>query len=121
MSETAAVYWPLGLFLVFAVLVGTVNLSVGILIRPKRPTKEKAIPYECGMDPVGDANIPTLPRYYFMAMLLVLFDVEAVFLIPWAVNAKGLGLAGYYAVLFFFATLLVGYAYLWRQGDLEWD
>jgi len=121
MNQTAAQYAPLLLFLFLVLMFAVFTINVGILFRPRRPRPEKSLPYECGMDPVGPGNVPILPRYWFYAVLLVLFDVEAVFLIPWALHAAPLGVYGLAAVFVFFLVLALGYLYLWRMGDLEWD
>jgi NADH-quinone oxidoreductase subunit A len=121
MNETAARFAPVGLFLVIAPIMGLIFLSIGALFRPNRPTREKSMPYECGMDQAGDPNRPHHPRYAFMAMLLVLFDVEAAFLVPWALGARELGPRGLAVMILFLGVLFVGYAYLWRRGDLEWE
>jgi NADH-quinone oxidoreductase subunit A len=121
MNSVAAGYFPLALFLAIAVGFAVITLTIGVLFRPKNPGAEKAIPYECGNDPVGEAAGPMLPRYYFFAMLLILFDVEVVFLIPWALGVNDLGFRGLIAVFLFFLVLMGGYFYLWRKGDLSWD
>ena len=96
-------------------------LSIGVLVRPSRPNPVKKIPYECGNIPVGDARIQIRSRYYLFAMLLVLFDVEVIFLFPWAVNFRALGLFGFVEMMIFLGILLLGYVYLWRNRGLEWD
>jgi NADH-quinone oxidoreductase subunit A len=121
MQETAAAYAPLALFLVIAFLFGAMTMSIGFFIRPRNPLPGKSMPYECGNDPAGETGRPGMPRYYFFAMLLVLFDVEVIFLVPWALNAASLGLPGLLAATFFIVVLMAAYLYLWRKGDLEWD
>jgi NADH-quinone oxidoreductase subunit A len=119
--QTAIHYWPVVLTLAVAVAIGSMTLTVGYLFRPRRPSREKALPYECGNDPSGEPNAPANPRFWFFAVLLVLLDVEVAFLVPWALAAASLGTAGFLALLLFFGVLAVGYAWLWRNGDLSWD
>jgi NADH-quinone oxidoreductase subunit A len=121
MEPVAASYLPVAIFLAVAVTFAVITLNIGILLRPRKPGGEKGEAYECGNEPVGEATVPIFPRYYFFAMLLVLFDVEAVFLIPWALGASSLGGRGLLAVFLFFVVIMGGYLYLWRKGDLSWD
>jgi len=126
MSQPVLAYLPILLFFLVAVVVGAVTLTIGYLVRPSRPNPVKEIPYECGNIPVGDARVQVRSRYYIYAMLLVLFDVEVVFLFPWAVNMKsavgnGLGLFFFVEMMIFIGILLLGYVYLWRNGGLDWD
>ena len=79
------------------------------------------MPYECGKDPVGTARQRFSVKFYLIAMLFILFDIEVVFLYPWALQYKKLGLFGFYEILVFTAILLVGYAYIWKRGALEWQ
>jgi len=101
--------------------VGAFTLVLGAFVRPSVPNAVKALPYECGNLPIGDARLPIRSRYYLFAMLLVLFDVEVVFLFPWAVNFQALGLFGFVEMMIFLGILLLGYLYLWRNGGLQWD
>lgn len=126
MSQPVVSYLPILLFFVLAVALGAVTLTIGIIVRPSRPTAVKKLPYECGNIPVGDARGQVRSRYYLFAMLLVLFDVEVVFLFPWAVNFSewvkgGLGLFMFVEMMIFLGILLLGYIYVWRNGGFEWD
>jgi len=114
-------YAPLLLMFVLAAGVGAFTLVLGALVRPSRPNAVKALPYECGNLPIGDARLPMRTRFYLFAMLLVIFDVEVVFLLPWAVNYLSLGLFGIVEMVVFLGVLLLGYLYLWRNGGLQWD
>lgn len=114
-------YLPLLLTVILAAGVGTVTLVLGVFVRPSRPNPVKAQAYECGNLPVGDARLPMRTRYYLFAMLLVIFDVEVIFLLPWAVNFVSLGLFGLVEMLVFLGVLLLGYFYIWRNGGLQWD
>jgi NADH-quinone oxidoreductase subunit A len=117
----AGVYGPILLHLaaVVAIAMGMLVLSwwVGI----KRPTREKLSPYECGITPVGDARERFSVSYYLIGMLFILFDVEAVFLYPWAIIFKSLGWFGFIEMLLYIAILLAGYIYLWKKGALDWS
>lgn len=107
-----ALLFPLG-------AVGTA-LALNYLVRVRRPNDRKLTTYECGMDPVGDAWIQFNPRYYLFALLFVVFDVEAIFLYPWAVAYRGLGLYAFVEMVIFVGILLVGYVYAWKKKALEW-
>jgi NADH-quinone oxidoreductase subunit A len=112
-----------GAVLVFvAVAVGflVVNLLVWKLIRPSRFSEEKLTTYECGENPTGSAWIQFNIRFYVFALIFIVFDVEAVFLLPWAVVFRQLGMLAFLEGLVFIAILAVALAYVWRKGDLEW-
>ncbi len=114
-----------GFLLIFAVafplipIVASVVLGV-FRLRPRRPDPIKESVYECGMVPVGDALVRYNVRYYLFALLFVVFDVEAVFLYPWAVAYRQLGVYAFVEALIFIAILFVGYAYAWRKRAMEW-
>jgi NADH-quinone oxidoreductase subunit A len=103
----------------FAFALGSVVLSR--LIGPKKPSAIKLAPYECGMPIVGTARDRVSVKFYIIAMLFIVFDIEAVFLYPWAVMFKKLGLFGFVEMGVFIAILLVGYVYVWKKGALEWE
>ncbi len=116
-----APYAPLGLVLLIA---GLMPLGLSILasvLGPKRPTPVKLDPFECGSESVGTAHQPFAVKFYVVALLFIVFDVEAVFLYPWAVNFKALGWFGYAEMLVFAATLAVGLIYIWKKGALSWE
>ena len=87
---------------------------------PKRPTPEKAAPYECGMPAVGDARERQSVKFYLVAMIFLLFDIEVAFLYPWATAFRTLGTTGFWQIVSFFGLLLTGYIYVWRKGALDW-
>ena len=97
-----------------------VNIGLGKLVSPRRPTPEKEAPYECGMPPVGDARERQSVKFYLVAMIFLLFDIEVAFLYPFAMALKSLGWTGFVQILVFFAILLAGYVYVWRKGVLDW-
>lgn len=114
-------YWPVIIYLVVAIAFGVVTISVGYLFRPSKPDPSKLSPYECGCPPVGDAREKFSVRFYIIAMLFVLFDLEAVFMYPWAISFDRLGVVGIVEMALFILILLVGYIYAWKKGALEWD
>ncbi len=114
-------YFPILLFFMIALAFGIGSLVAGKLLRPHRPYREKLIAYESGVQPFSDARIPFPMRYYVIAMLFVIFDIEAVYLYPWAVVFKDIGLYGLIEMVLFIVVLLIGFVYAWRKGALEWD
>ena len=110
-----------GIFFVIAAAFPIVTLWVMKFIRPKfNPTSEKVMPYECGITPESDARGRYTVRFYIIAILFVIFDVETVFLFPWAVEYQVLGLFGLVEMMVFLGILIVGYIWLWKTGALEW-
>ncbi len=114
-------YFPVLLFIVIGLLIGVLPLALGKLLGPNRPDTEKLSPYECGFEPFEDARMRFDVRYYLVAILFILFDLEITFLFPWAVVLKELGLFGFGAMLLFLAILVVGFIYEWKKGALEWE
>lgn len=114
-------YLPILLFIGIAVAFGVGSLLVGRLVRPSRPYRAKLIPYESGSPLFSDARSQFPMRYYIIAMLFVIFDIEIIFMIPWAVRFQSLGLLGLIEMLAFLGILLVGFWYAWKKGALEWD
>ena len=113
-------YVPLFIFLLVALGFAGGTLLVALIIRPNKPDPEKIAPYECGMPPLMEAHERFSIRFYLLGILFLLFDVEAMFLFPWAVKYDALGLFGFIEMMLFIAILLVGYFYAWRKGALEW-
>jgi NADH-quinone oxidoreductase subunit A len=108
---------------IFILVVGTllpITLLLAKLVRPQNPNKAKLMPYECGIDPVDNARGRYTVRFYIIAILFVVFDVETIFLFPWAVKFKAFGLFGLIEMLIFLLILIVGYIWVWRKGALEW-
>ncbi len=117
----ASDYAVVGVFLVVGVLFVIVNIDVvSRLLRPSNPQPEKLTTYECGEDPIGGSWIRVHIRYYLYALVYVIFAVETIFLYPWAVVFRKLGLFAFVEMMLFIAILLVGFAYAWRKGALEW-
>ncbi len=114
-------YIPIALFAVIAMAFGVVSLVAGWLVRPRRPYRAKLLPYESGSPLFMDARVQFPMRYYIIAMLFVVFDLEIVFLFPWAVVFHKLGLLGLIEMGVFIAILVVGFWYVWKKGALEWE
>jgi len=119
--EYLARYFPILLFIFIALAFGIVTLLISYLVQPKYPEPEKLSTYECGSEPFSDARMPFPVRYYIFAMLFVIFDIEVIFLYPWAVVFDKIGLIGLIEMMIFIALFLVAYVYAWRKGALEWD
>jgi NADH-quinone oxidoreductase subunit A len=113
-------YLPIVLMLALGVIAGIVFTNINRWIGPKRPTEEKLSTYESGMEPVKTARERFSVKFYLVAMLFIIFDIEIVFMYPWAVKFKELGTAGFIEMLVFIAILLVGYLYILKKGALEW-
>jgi NADH-quinone oxidoreductase subunit A len=114
-------YFPVLLFIGIALAIGVVTLLLSYLVQPKYPEPEKLSAYECGSEPFSDARMPFPVRYYIFAMLFVIFDIEVIFLYPWAVVFDKIGLIGLVEMLIFIGLFVVAYVYAWRKGALEWD
>ena len=97
-----------------------VMIGLSVLLGPRNPTPEKLAPYECGMPAVGDARERQSVKFYLVAMIFLLFDIEVAFLYPWAVALRDLGWPGLVQIVTFFLILLVGFVYVWRKGILDW-
>ena len=108
------------LLMVMAVGFGGVSVLLGRLLGPRNPTPEKSAPYECGMPAVGDARERQSIRFYLIAMIFLLFDIEVAFLYPWALALRTLGWAGYVQVVLFTLVLVAGYIFVWKKGALDW-
>src|SRR3546814_11691838 len=107
--------------MVVAVGFGASLLVLGWLLGPKRPDVEKLSPYECGFEAFEDARMKFDVRYYMVAILFILFDVEIAFLFPWAIAQGAVGLVGFWTVMVFLAVLTVGFIYEWTKGALDWE
>ena len=114
-------YLPILIFLSVALVLGLLMLSIGFLFGRGTKSKAKLSPYECGFDPFEDARIPFDVRYYLVAILFIIFDLEIAFLFPWAISLNNIGLTGLFAMAIFLLVLVIGFIYEWRKGALEWD
>ena len=114
-------YLPLLVLIALATGLAILVVVLGTIFGPHRPTARKSQPYESGMTPYGPGTRRMSVRYYLVAVLFILFDIEVVFFLPWAVVFKKLGLFGFFEMLIFIGILLVGYLYAWKKGALEWE
>jgi NADH-quinone oxidoreductase subunit A len=118
-------YFPVLLFILVGLAVGTVSIAAGgglsRVLGHHRPDPEKLSPYECGFEAFEDARMKFDVRYYLVAILFILFDLEIAFLFPWAVVLDHIGLAGFLAMVMFLGILVVGFVYEWKKGALEWE
>lgn len=120
MSAVLRDYLTVAIFGAAAVVLVAAMLGLGALVRPHRPSREKMIAYESGVDPVGSGWSQSQIRYYLFALLFVMFDVEAVFIFPWAVRLEAFGVFGLVEMLVFIVILALGLVYAWRKGVLRW-
>jgi len=121
MTSTLIQYLPIGLMFIVALgFVGTTILGTHLL-GPNRKTKVKLDAFECGIEQKGNARLPFNIKYFLVAILFVLFDVEVIFMYPWAVNFKALGISGFIEMILFIGFLLVGFFYLLKKGALKWE
>ena len=116
-----AEYFPILLFILVGLVVGVVPVVLGKVFGPNRPDPEKLSPYECGFEAFEDARMKFDVRYYLVAILFILFDLEIAFLFPWAVVINEIGIAGFLAMVLFLGILVVGFIYEWMKGALEWE
>jgi NADH-quinone oxidoreductase subunit A len=118
-------YFPILLFLIVGLVVGILPLllgaGIGKVLGTVRPDSAKLSPYECGFEAFEDARMQFDVRYYLVAILFILFDLEVAFLVPWAVVLKELGMFGFVSMMIFLAILVVGFVYEWMKGALEWE
>ena len=114
-------FLPIVIMIGLGIAFGAVSVVASQFLGPRKPTPEKQAPYECGVPPVGDARERQSIKFYLVAMIFLLFDIEVAFLYPWAVAFRGLGMMGFIQVVTFFALLVTGYVYVWRKGAFDWS
>ena len=114
-------YLPILILMIIAIGFGMGSLVAGMLVRPRRPYREKLLPYESGNPPVGEPRYRFSVKFYIVAMLFVIFDVEAIFLYPWAITFDKLGLYAFVEMMLFMAILLVWYVYAWKKDAFSWE
>jgi len=114
-------YLPILVFLVLGVLFGGVPILISYLAAPNRPDSEKLSPYECGFEAFEDSRMRFDVRFYLVAILFIIFDLEIAFLFPWAVVLDEIGVFGFVAMAIFLGILVVGFIYEWKKGALEWE
>ena len=116
-----AEYFPVLLFILVGLVVGAAPVILGWVLAPHRPDPEKLSPYECGFEAFEDARMKFDVRYYLVAILFILFDLEIAFLFPWATVINDIGLFGFLSMMMFLGILVVGFVYEWMKGALEWE
>ena len=114
-------YVAIALMIVLATLIALIAIGLGYLFGPRKPSAEKSMPYESGMNPYGEGTRRMPVRFYLIAVLFILFDIEVVFFLPWAIAFRNLGLFGLAEMVIFIVILLIGYVYAWKKGALEWE
>ena len=114
-------YLPVLIFIGVGLVVGVVMIAMGFMLSPSRPDSEKLSPYECGFEAFEDSRMKFDVRYYLVAILFIIFDLEIAFLFPWAVVLDKIGMVGFWAMMLFLGVLVVGFIYEWKKGALEWE
>ncbi len=114
-------YVAIGLMVFLATAVALIAIGLGTIFGPKKESAAKSMPYESGMNPYGEGTRRMPVRFYLIAVLFILFDIEVVFFLPWAITFRQLGLFGLAEMVIFIVILLVGYVYAWKKGALEWE
>jgi NADH-quinone oxidoreductase subunit A len=114
-------YVAIALMVVLATLVALIAIGLGTIFGPRKDTEAKSMPYESGMNPYGEGTRRMPVRFYLIAVLFILFDIEVVFFLPWAIVFRQLGVFGLAEMAVFIVILLVGYVYAWKKGALEWE
>jgi NADH-quinone oxidoreductase subunit A len=114
-------YFPILIFIIIGIAIGIVPPTLGFFLGQRKPYHEKNSPYECGFEAFEDARMKFDVRYYLVAILFILFDLEIAFLFPWAIVFDKLGLFGFFSMMIFLTILVVGFIYEWRKGALEWE
>ena len=114
-------YLPILIFILVGIVTGIAFLVIGFTLGPRKPNDEKLSPYECGFEAFEDARMKFDVRYYLVAILFILFDLEIAFFFPWAVVLDEIGVVGFWAMMVFLGILVVGFIYEWKKGALEWE
>ena len=114
-------YLPVLFFFLIAFAISVIMVMASWLVAPQQPDSEKLSPYECGFEPFDDSRGRFNVRFYLVALLFIIFDLEVAFLFPWAISLGDIGLFGFWSMVFFLAILTVGFIYEWRKGALEWE
>jgi len=114
-------YLPILLFIIVSIAVGVIAMSAGKILAPSKPDEQKNSPYECGFEAFEDSRMKFDIRYYLVAILFIIFDLEIAFLFPWAIVLDEIGVFGFWAMMLFLGVLVVGFIYEWKKGALEWE
>ncbi len=121
MNQVVAGYFPILVFIAIAVGLSVVMIFAPMVIGRQKPDAEKVSPYECGFEVFGDARGKFDVRFYLVAILFIIFDLEVAFLFPWAVSLREIGVAGFWSMMAFLSVLTIGFIYEWKKGALEWE
>ncbi len=121
MEDLLRQYLPIVIFLVIAVGLGVVLILAAVIIAVRNPDPEKVSTYECGFNPFDDSRMKFDVRFYLVAIMFIIFDLEIAFLFPWAVAFKDVGVLGFWSMIVFLGVLTVGFTYEWKKGALEWE
>ena len=121
MDGYLAQYMPILIFLAIAIALALIIIVASLVVTPQHPDREKLSSYECGFEPFEDARGRFDVRFYLVAILFIIFDLEVAFLFPWAVSLGNIGLFGFWSMIVFLAVLTVGFVYEWKKGALEWE
>jgi NADH-quinone oxidoreductase subunit A len=114
-------YLPILIFILVGLAIGGIMIALGFILGPHRPDSEKLSPYECGFEAFEDSRMKFDVRYYLVAILFIIFDLEIAFLFPWAIVLENIGWFGYLAMSLFLGILVIGFIYEWKKGALEWE
>jgi NADH-quinone oxidoreductase subunit A len=120
-AEMLENYLPIVIFIAVGLFVGVAAMGIGFVLSPSKPYAAKDSPYECGFEAFGDARMKFDVRFYLVAILFIIFDLEIAFFFPWAVVLDEIGLVGFWAMMIFLGILVVGFIYEWKKGALEWE
>ena len=121
LSEFLKDYFPIILFLIIALVLSCAFILVNLLLSPKNPDPEKLSAYECGFEPFEDSRLEFDVRFYLVAILFIIFDLEIAFLFPWAISLGNIGLLGFSSMMILLGILTVGFIYEWKKGALDWE
>ena len=121
MDEMLSEYLPILIFLAIALALGLILLLSATIIAVRNPDTEKVSAYECGFNAFDDARMKFDVRFYLVAILFIIFDLEIAFLFPWAISLGGIGVTGFWSMMFFLGVLTIGFIYEWKKGALEWE
>ncbi len=114
-------YLPIMIFIAIGIAIGILPILMGFMLAPSKPDSEKLSPYECGFEAFEDTRMRFDVRYYLVAILFIIFDLEIAFLFPWAIVLDSIGMFGFIAMMVFLGILVVGFIYEWKKGALEWE
>ena len=121
MASLIDTYLPILIFLAIAITIAVIAITASIIVASQHPDVEKNSPYECGFPPFDDARHKFDVRFYLVAILFIIFDLEVAFLFPWAISLGEIGMMGFWSMIIFLSILTIGFIYEWRKGALEWE